>query len=705
MTEYVVTDPSGKEFVVTAPEGATQEQALDYAKRQFGSTGGGAAVGNPNVQRQGELAGRQRNSFGTQLGEIGGAAGIGGALGYLSGDILEKLGRSAAMFPQTNRLAPYLENAGRLLQTQRGTAASAGAISGAVGETAGQAVELAGGPQWGAELARFVGGGVGPEMGHVASYAIRNKMGMPALMNYLREATGKEVKLSAQQQAYLDEQLGQLRGGPKSNADLEAIGAGMGDEANRMGRSAAANTARAESQRVAVGSPTPMADRELSDIGGELRGVITKRNEAAINARQAEYAANENAVKDLVSKREAAGQFVNNTPEYNALVDSLKAELAPGKRSESVQTGIKKILSDIESYSNIPGGKRLVQSGLNLDLVQQPSQRGPMTFQALDDVRRKLGEAFRGKPAEGYEAIGEAMAKDLYGKVSEIQKKFAGAPQEKLLHDYAMRTEGLQPFMSKTGRQATALDKFNPDEFATDASTLPSKYFKTSAGIKALRELVGNETQINRSAMEFVNRELKDASGPQVRAWMSKNSEMMRELPTVQRMVNSYAGKLEAAEVSMRNAAEFAKQAADSAEMLVGKHFPAQRAVDLIKSGNAELWAKSAPAIAASPQAKQQTVSAVRQVLADQATSKGTIDLFERSIRPAMENLSITNRAELDFIADKLNKIREMKIPEAEQLGMLKRVLLQATGGWAASAASRSVSSGYQWSKDKMVPE
>lgn len=35
MSEFVVTDPSGKEHVVTAPEGATAEQALEYAKSQF----------------------------------------------------------------------------------------------------------------------------------------------------------------------------------------------------------------------------------------------------------------------------------------------------------------------------------------------------------------------------------------------------------------------------------------------------------------------------------------------------------------------------------------------------------------------------------------------------------------------------------------------------------------------------------------------
>lgn len=38
--EYIVTSPDGKKFRVTAPNGATQEQVLSYAKSQFAKTGG-----------------------------------------------------------------------------------------------------------------------------------------------------------------------------------------------------------------------------------------------------------------------------------------------------------------------------------------------------------------------------------------------------------------------------------------------------------------------------------------------------------------------------------------------------------------------------------------------------------------------------------------------------------------------------------------
>ena len=139
--------------------------------------------------------------------------------------------------------------------------------------------------------------------------------------------------------------------------------------------------------------------------------------------------------------------------------------------------------------------------------------------------------------------------------------------------------------------------------------------------------------------------------------------------------------------------------------MLTRNALPAQRAVDLIKSGDTELWAKITPAIAQSPQAKTQMVSAVRQVVADQATAKATSDLFSRNIRPFIETSGIGTKAEMDFITRKLANIQEMKLPEAEKLGMAKRLLLQSTGGWAATAASRGGGAAYQWNEERMVPE
>lgn len=117
------------------------------------------------------------------------------------------------------------------------------------------------------------------------------------------------------------------------------------------------------------------------------------------------------------------------------------------------------------------------------------------------------------------------------------------------------------------------------------------------------------------------------------------------------------------------------------------------------------MWAKVTPAIMQSPQAKAQMVSAVRQVIADQATAKATSDLFARNIRSFIETSGIGTKAEMDFIAQRLANIQEMKLPEAEKLGIARRLILEHTGGWAATAIARTGDQTYQWSKERVVPQ
>lgn len=694
--EFVVTDPSGKEFIVNAPEGATQEQALEFAKSQFGGTEGGAALGNPNLARQGDKMMRPDGGF-QPLADIGGAAAAGGALGAFSSEILSGLGKAARYTPQTARIAPFLESSGAILKAGGRTApAIAGTISGAAGETAGQVAEAAGAGPVAAEGARIAGGGLTAETANLAKIGLKKYIMTPALsltsklkketaIALLEKIEGAPQSITAKELKFLEEQIAELRGpAGKTDAPLERVGSIMGDEGKRLLDASDQQMIQAMRQAGSVGGAGgfPASSTPLAETGGRLQGTINKRNEAALAARSAQYTANEKARDAIVSQREAAGSFINTLPEYRAVVDEIKAQLKPGVRSPSVQAGFQKILSELEA---------------------------PQTsFQALDDVRRQLGEAFRGKPAEGYEAIGETAARDLYGKVSGIQKKFAGGdagPQAKLLDDYAADTKGLEMFSSKLGKKATALDQYREGQYANDPSSIPATYFKTRASVQALKELTGNAQQVNAAALEYADNQLAGKTGPEVRSWMGKNAEWLSETATVRHLVDKYATRLEGAERSMRNAQDFAAQAAKDSSMLTRNSLSAQRAVDLIKSGDTELWGKIAPVIAKSPQAKTQMVGAVRQVIADQATSKATSDLFSRNIRPFLEKSGIAAKADMEFIAQRLDNIQKMSLPEAGKLGMARRLLLQSAGGWTATAAARGSVEAYQGLREKMVPQ
>lgn len=678
-----------------AMSSAQPEDARKTRPFVFGETGGGAAVGNPNIQRQGVGASRS-NEMLDVVGPIAGAGAAGAVAGFAAPEILTGIGGGLRMlpYPIAQTAGGALMGAGNLIRGGRGAAAIAGGISGAAGESVGQTAEALGAGPVTAEVARVVGGGLSAETAKLGKEVLKAYAVTPAmnLFSKGKHMTAKLIlekldsapqTLTDQEAKFVEQMIAEIRGPQgKTNAPLEQVGSIMGAEGQRLLSEADQKMIAAQAQ--AAGSRPSFPGATKADIGTTLQDTINTRYKGAIAARQQEYSANEAARDAVVKAKETARQFVNKTPEYEAVVKEIQGELAPGKRSPSVQASYQKILSDLTNPEK--------------DVFGQPK---PITFQALDDVRRKLGDAFRGKPAEGYDAIGEQAAKNLYGKVSNIQEKYAGPAQRKLLDDYALRTEGLQTFSSKYGKKSTALDQYREDQFATDPSALPDAYFKTRASVQALKELTGNPAMVNHAALEYANRELagKDAAG--VRKWMASNAEWLAETGFTRRLIDNYATGLESAERSMLAATTFADKAAKDNSILTRQSLPAQRAVDLIKSGDTELWSKVTPAIVRSPQAKQQVVSAVRQVIGDQATAKGTIDLFERNIRPFIEGSGISNKAEMDFIATRLAKIQSLDIPEPEKLGFAKRILLQSTAGWAASAAGR----GTTWAAEKVVPD
>lgn len=684
---------------------------LSTARPAFEDTAGGAAVGNPNLQQQGIRGQKTKLGGGESFAAIGGAGVIGGVMGAAAPEILS--GASVlvrgAPAPISSLSGPlqFMSTAARA--AGRGASATMGAVGGLTGETAGQVAEGLGASPVVAEGARIVGGGFGPEALTLGKNILQTYVTKPALSlaMHLKKQTAKQIlnkidgdpsTLTEKELAYVNTLADEIRspqpfvstgGAPKSDEPLEAVGAIMGQRGQSLLDDAERRMIEATNNKAGI-SGFDAQNRSVADVGDRLQKTILARNEAALKRRSEQYTANEAARDAIVSQREAAGAYPSSTPEYKGLAAELQSTLDNSnvvKRSPSVQAGYQKILSEISA-------------------TDEAGNQVPVSFQALDDVRRKLGEAFKGKPPEGYDALTKSQAKDLYNKISNIQKAYAGGkdgPQAKLLDDYARDVPEIQMFSSKLGKKVTALDQYREGQYP-DPSEIPRNFFKTKASISALKELTGSQAEVNSAAIGYANRELEGKTAAQARNWITKNSEWINEVPVARQVVTKYATKLQDAENSLAAAEAFAKQAAADSSMLTRQSLPAQRAVDLIKSGNTELWAKVIPAINQSPQAKTQMVNAVRQVIADQSNSRTTADFFSRNVRPFLEQSGIASKQEMDFIANKLKDIADLKIPEPEKLGMARRVLLQSTGSWAASAASRGGVEGYKYMANQ-VPE
>ena len=730
------------------PASIVPDSDLPDGLRAFQETPGGAVTGITTPRRLGS-----RGSI--DFGAVGGAGALGTAAGIFAPELLTGAAGALRQIPQGARVAPLLESAAIGAKAAGRTMTGlAGGISGLVSETSGQTAEAMGAGPTTAEITRFVTGGIAPELPGVMRFGIEKYLQAPALSvaSKMRKETLKKVwqkftqapeSLDEIERRHLASLVDDLRGETKPGDSAQTIynilergGQGKVSVGEQQARDLLFQASQAAEQEIQQTLKGPVAksnagidrlrargqdalstaqlqrgnigqDADASDIGNALRDVVVSRNQAALKARQTEYASDRAARDEVVTALEEKRKFVSSIPEFDALVADLSGNLTPGKRSPDVQKTYSKILSSIRNPEKDVFG-----------------QHKPTSFQALDDVRRQLGQVFEGAPPEGYEAISAGDARKYYNMISDIQKKFAGKPQETLLSKYSSATEEMRLFGSRAGQKLTALDKFDEDRFKVDPSALPRQFFNSKQGISDLIELTGDRNLVLQAAKDFTTNELRNLDVKGIESWMLKRRELLNVMPEVRDAVVKYknilsqgediAGRTERAiklhgsfqkrtmGEAERGAAGITREAERGAEsirggaaresgVLMGKEYPVERVRTLIESGDPNQWRLAAPEILAAPGGKQMLADSVRQVMADRASKSttGLSDFFTRKVRPALEHTNAMTPVEIQFIATRLEKIENMQIPEPQKLGIAKRFILQSLGGYAASVGAR----------------
>lgn len=628
--------------------------------------------------------------------------------------------------------------------------------------------------------------------------SIENKMWKETAKAMVAKLEGRPQDLGEQERQMLDDLVADFRRGAKSPNELNKVFGGLeaGSAEALLASQNEANRILATSQRSAheeisaamkgdifrrrealprlqeIGDKaiaaargqrsTLGADRTVSEQGDELRGLIVPRHKAAIDARKVEDTVLRQKRDDLVKQQEAAGKYLEDVPEYKELVRSLENKLlaAPEARmgtelrqvsdpsTEKAYSTLleamskKRIAVSAEEAAQAQGqGLTVIFDGKN-PLTKEPQAYRVFknSFDALDDVRRKLGTVFSRQPAEGYEAIGADIAHKYYAQIGDIQKKYAGGKggiQDVLQTKYADATEGLQRYGTPGGKRLTAVERYDDTKFVADASSIPGYFFRSKQGVQDLIELTGDKAYVVKAGKEFASDQLRDLNESQVRSWMTKNRDWLTTTPEGQQVwlsVSKYAdvlqrgegvarsiaagkGKVEAQIVSMTDAANKAsgsilaagekdagkaiKYGEDLAAALVGDKFQsgnvklgAERVRQLIESGNARQWDITSAAIHKSPEAKAAFPGAVRQVIADRAETsvKGLSEFFERKVRLAAESTGLLSKQEAAEMSRKILAIENMKIPEQDKYWEAKRMLLQAIGGYSATGVARGMS-------------
>ena len=150
------------------------------------------------------------------------------------------------------------------------------------------------------------------------------------------------------------------------------------------------------------------------------------------------------------------------------------------------------------------------------------------TFNSAEDIRRFLGDAASGVTAEGYEAIGQNLARDLYGQLSEAMKSFS--PEfGSYLQRYKDLSSQIESAGTKIGKALIGVEKDAPGYYAVDASKVADRAFSSPESISTLIDAMGgNKQPVMAMAERYFANEIAGKTTEQARKFLT--SDKVRSL-------------------------------------------------------------------------------------------------------------------------------------------------------------------------------
>jgi methyl-accepting chemotaxis protein len=150
------------------------------------------------------------------------------------------------------------------------------------------------------------------------------------------------------------------------------------------------------------------------------------------------------------------------------------------------------------------------------------------TFKSAKDIRRFLGDAASGVTAEGYEAIGQNLARDLYGQLSDAMKSFS--PEfGSYLQRYKDLSSQIDAAGTKLGKALIGVEKDAPAYYAVDASKIADRAFSSPENISTLIDAMGgNKQPVMAMAERYFANEIAGKTTEQARKFLT--SDKVRSL-------------------------------------------------------------------------------------------------------------------------------------------------------------------------------
>jgi len=275
---------------------------------------------------------------------------------------------------------------------------------------------------------------------------------------------------------------------------------------------------------------------KTSESGGLIRNLFDDAFTKFKNIREDNVKEFKKAAFDEAATKEKGGARYQQTGAYgesisgisNLIKDSETGLLNVGPDELKILTSIRDVLRQgVASKSKDEAGKEIVTYT-------------PLSFQALENMRRQFRDRASGLPAEGYDAIGQQRAGDIATYIENIQKEFA--PKfEKYLDQYKADSQPLNDFKSKLGKAIIGKSESDFGKFAIDEFDLADKAFYSLGSINQLIKIIG-EKETEQLARSYISSKIGDGSNKEILSvikdrhisdWIGKFPKLETELNTL----------------------------------------------------------------------------------------------------------------------------------------------------------------------------
>lgn len=138
----------------------------------------------------------------------------------------------------------------------------------------------------------------------------------------------------------------------------------------------------------------------------------------------------------------------------------------------------------------------------------------PGDFRSLEYLRRFLGDRASGVPAEGFDAIGQDMAKSLKQMVQNIQDEFVAKggqskPWTAYLEKYREASMPLNQYKSDLGQSLLGKQEWDASKYVSDAADIAKGIFKSHGAVESYRQLSGaSNEELQTLGRQFLSNEI-----------------------------------------------------------------------------------------------------------------------------------------------------------------------------------------------------